>query len=227
MRQKVYPTPDAAVADLPSGARILFGGFGGAGFPNNLIQALDRQGARDLTAITNNCGSGEGELGILFKHDRIRSVIASFPGPHANHFQQSYAAGKISLELVPQGILCERLRAAGAGIFGFYSAVGAGTEVAAGREERIFEGRRTVFYEPLSAQFALIKAWKADSLGNLIYRKTARNFNPLMALAATTTIVEVDEIVPVGALDPEQIATPAVFVHRIVQAKGIHNVVKA
>jgi len=226
MRQKVYATVDAAVADIPSGARIFFGGFGGAGFPNNLIQALDRQGAHELTAITNNCGSGDGELGILFKHDRIRNVIASFPGPHAHHFQASFAAGKITLELVPQGILCERIRAAGAGIYGFYSAVGAGTPVAAGKEERVINGHRTVFYEPLGAQYALIKAWKADTLGNLTYRKTARNFNPLMAVAADTTIVEVEEIVPVGALDPEAIVTPFVFVHRIVQVKGIHNVVQ-
>jgi 3-oxoadipate CoA-transferase alpha subunit len=227
MRQKVYATVDAAVADVPSRARVFFGGFGGAGFPNNLIQALDRQGAHDLTAITNNCGSGDGELGILFKHDRIRNVIASFPGPHAYYFQELFAAGRIALELVPQGILCERIRAAGAGIYGFYSAVGAGTPVAEGKEERVINGQRTVFYEPLSAQYALIKAWKADTLGNLIYRKTARNFNPLMAVAAKTTIVEVEEIVPVGALDPEAIVTPFVFVHRIVQVKGIHNVVQA
>lgn len=226
MRQKLYATVDAAVADVPSGARIFFGGFGGAGFPNNLIQGLARQGASDLTAITNNCGSADGELGILFKHDRIRNVIASFPGPHARHFQELFAAGKITLELVPQGILCERIRAAGAGISGFYSAVGAGTPVAEGREERVLSGRRTVFYEPLAAQFAFIKAWKSDELGNLVYRKTARNFNPLMAVAASTTIVEVDEIVPVGALDPESIVTPFVFVHRIVQVKGIHNVIK-
>jgi len=227
MRQKLYPNVDVAVADIRPGARIFFGGFGGAGFPNNLIQALDRQGAGELTAITNNCGSAEGELGILFKHDRIRNVIASFPGPHARHFQEQYAAGKISLELVPQGILCERIRAAGAGLSGFYSAVGAGTQVAEGREERVFNGRRTVFYEPLAAQFAFIKAWKADELGNLVYRKTARNFNPLMALAAQTTIVEVEEVVPVGALDPEAIVTPFVFVDRVVRVKGIHNVIKA
>ena len=227
MRQKLYPNVDVAVADIRPGARIFFGGFGGAGFPNNLIQALDRQGAGELTAITNNCGSAEGELGILFKHDRIRNVIASFPGPHARHFQEQYAAGKISLELVPQGILCERIRAAGAGLSGFYSAVGAGTQVAEGREERVFNGRRTVFYEPLAAQYAFIKAWKADELGNLVYRKTARNFNPLMALAAQTTIVEVEEVVPVGALDPEAIVTPFVFVDRVVRVKGIHNVIKA
>jgi len=227
MRQKRYDTPDAAVAGVPSGARIMFGGFGGAGFPNNLIQALDRTGADGLTAITNNCGSGDGELGILFQHDRIRNVIASFPGPQAVHFQAAYAAGKLTLELVPQGILCERIRAAAAGLLGFYSAVGAGTEVAAGREERVFDGRRALFYEPLAADYAFIKAWKADALGNLIYRKTARNFNPLMAMAARTTIVEVDEVVPVGELDPEMIVTPFLFVHRIVQVKGIYNVVQA
>jgi 3-oxoadipate CoA-transferase, alpha subunit len=226
MIQKLFDSADAAVAGVPSGSRIMFGGFGGAGFPNNLIQALDRSGAQNLTAITNNCGSGDGELGVLFQHGRIRSVIASFPGRHAVHFQSAYAAGKIELELVPQGILCERIRAAAAGILGFYSAVGAGTEVAAGREERVFSGRRTVLYEPLEADYALLKAWKADTLGNLIYRKTARNFNPLMAMAVKTTIVEVDEVVPVGALDPEQIVTPFLFVHRIVRAKGIHNVVK-
>ncbi len=226
MRQKLFDSPDAAVAGVPSGARIMFGGFGGAGFPNNLIQALDRSGAGDLTAVTNNCGSGDGELGILFQHDRVRNVIASFPGPQAVHFQAAYAAGRIKLELVPQGILCERIRAAAAGLFGFYSAVGAGTEVAVGREERVFSGRRTVFYEPLDADYAFIKAWKTDALGNLVYRKTARNFNPLMAMAAKTTIVEVDEIVPVGALDPELIITPFVFVHRIVRVKGIHNAVQ-
>jgi len=227
MRSKVYPNVDAAVADIPSGARILFGGFGGAGFPNNLIQALDRQGATNLTAVTNNCGSGDGELGILFKHERIANVIASFPGPHAHHFQALYAAGKVKLELVPQGILCERLRAAGAGIFGFYAAVGVGTEAAAGHEERTFNGQRAVLYESLAGEYAFIKAWKADEVGNLVYRKTARNFNPLMAVAAKTTIVEVDEVVPVGGLDPETIGTPAVFVKRVVQVKGIHNVIKA
>jgi 3-oxoacid CoA-transferase A subunit len=154
-------------------------------------------------------------------------VIASFPGPHATHFQALYAAGKVKLELVPQGILCERLRAAGAGIFGFYTAVGVGTEAATGHEERMFNGKRAVLYESLAGEYAFIKAWKADEMGNLVYRKTARNFNPLMAVAAQTTIVEVDEVVPVGGLDPETIGTPAVFVRRIVQVKGIHNVVKA
>lgn len=221
MKQKVFSGLDAAVADIPDGATILFGGFGGAGFPNNLIQALARQGAHNLTAVSNNCGTGEGELGFLLKHKQVRHVIASFPGPQSTFFQEQYAAGEVTLELVPQGILCERMRAAAAGLFGFYTAVGAGTEVALGKEERVLNGRRVILELPLAADYAFIKAFKADELGNLVYRKAARNFNPIMAMAAKTTIVEVDEIVPTGALDPEHIVTPSIFVHRIVQAKGL------
>lgn len=224
MKNKIFPSLDAAVADVPSGASILFGGFGGAGFPNNLIRALERQGAANLTAITNNCGSGEGELSVLFKSRRIRRVVASFPGPQSTYFQAQFAAGEVDLEVVPQGILCERMRAAGAGIFAFFTAVGAGTEVGNGKEERTFGGRRAILEHALGADYAFIKAWKADALGNLIYRKAARNFNPIMATAAKTTIVEVDEIVPIGALDPEAIVTPSIYVHRIVQARGIYNV---
>ena len=224
MKNKIYPSLDAVVADVPSGASILFGGFGGAGFPNNLIRALERQGASGLTAVSNNCGSGEGELSVLFKAKRIRRVVASFPGPQSVYFQAQFAAGEVELELAPQGILCERMRAAGAGIFAFFTAVGAGTEVARGKEERTFGGRRAILEQALGADFAFIKAWKADPLGNLVYRKAARNFNPIMATAAKTTIVEVDEIVPIGALDPEVIVTPSIYVHRIVQAKGLYNV---
>ncbi len=221
MKQKAFSSLDAAVADIPDGATILFGGFGGAGFPNNLIQALARQGARNLIAVSNNCGTGEGELGFLFKHKQVRHMIAAFPGPQSTFFQEQYAAGEVTLELVPQGILCERMRAAAAGIFGFYTAVGVGTEVAQGKEEHVLNGRRVILELPLAADYAFIKAYKADELGNLVYRKAARNFNPIMAMAAKTTIAEVDEIVPVGALDPEHIITPSIFVHRIVQAKGI------
>jgi len=221
VKQKVFSGLDAAVADIPDGTTILFGGFGGAGFPNNLIQALARQGARNLTAVSNNCGTGEGELGFLLKHKQVRHVIASFPGPQSTFFQEQYAAGEVTRELVPQGILCERMRAAAAGLFGFYTAVGAGTEVAMGKEERVLNGRRVILELPLAADYAFIKAFKADELGNLVYRKAARNFNPIMAMAAKTTIVEVDEIVPTGALDPEHIVTPSIFVHRIVQAKGL------
>jgi 3-oxoadipate CoA-transferase alpha subunit len=221
MKDKIYPNLDSAVADIRDGARIMFGGFGGAGFPNNLIQALARKGTKDIIAISNNCGTRDGELGLMFKNGQVRHVIASFPGPHSNYFQEQLAAKKVTLELVPQGILCERMRAAAAGLCAFYTTVGVGTEVADGKEERIIEGKRCILEMPIHADYALIKAETADELGNLTYRLAARNFNPIMAMAATTTIVEVDEIVPVGAIKPEHVVTPAIFVHRIVQAKGV------
>jgi 3-oxoacid CoA-transferase A subunit len=221
MKHKIYSDIDAAIADVPDGARMMFGGFGGAGFPNNLIQALARKGTRDIFAISNNCGTRDGELGILFKLNRIRHIIASFPGPHSNHFQERLAAKEVTIELVPQGILCERMRAAAAGLLGFYTAVGVGTEVAAGKEERMIDGKRCILEMPIHADFAFIKAEKADELGNLTYRLAAQNFNPIMAMAAKTTIVEVEEIVPTGSIDPESVMTPAIFVHRIVQVKGI------
>jgi 3-oxoadipate CoA-transferase alpha subunit len=221
MKQKIFSDIDSAIADVSDGARMMFGGFGGAGFPNNLIQALARKGTRDIFAISNNCGTRDGELGILFKLNRIRHIIASFPGPHSNHFQERLAAKEVSIELVPQGILCERMRAAAAGLLGFYTEVGVGTEVAAGKEERVIDGKSCILEMPIHADFAFIKAQKADELGNLTYRLAAQNFNPIMAMAAKTTIVEVEEIVPVGSIDPESVMTPAIFVHRIVQAKGI------
>jgi 3-oxoacid CoA-transferase A subunit len=220
LKDKVCTTVDEAVADVPDGASILFGGFGGAGFPNNLIQALSRQGAKNLRIVSNNCGTGDGELGILFKNRQIRSVVAAFPGPGAKYFQEQFEAGEIELELVPQGILCERMRAYGAGIPAFYSPVGVGTEVARGKEERNFRGKRYILEDALGADYAFLKAYRADRLGNLVYRKAARNFNPVMATAARTTIVEVEEILEVGALDPEAIVTPSIFIDRIVQAKG-------
>ena len=221
MIRKVFSSLDEVVSDIPGGARIMFGGFGGAGFPNNLIQALSRKGIRNITAISNNCGTREGELGIMFKNGQVAHVIASFPGPHSNYFQERFAKGEVTCELVPQGILCERMRAAAAGLLGFYTTVGVGTEVAAGKEERVIDGKRCILERPIHADFALIKAEKADELGNLTYRLAARNFNPIMAMAAKVTIVEVDEIVPVGSIPPENVITPAIFVHRIVQAKGL------
>ncbi len=221
MNNKIYSSLDQAVADIPDGARIMFGGFGGAGFPNNLIQGLARKGVKNIFAISNNCGTRDGELGLMFKNNQIRHVIASFPGPHSNHFQERYAAKEVTLELVPQGILCERMRAAAAGLLGFYTTVGVGTEVANGKEERLIDGKRCIFESPIHADFAMIKAQTADELGNLTYRLAARNFNPIMAMAATTTIVEAEEIVSVGSIDPEHVVTPAIFVHRIVQAKGL------
>lgn len=221
MKQKIVDTLDAAVADIPDGARIMFGGFGGAGFPNNLIQALARKGTKDITAISNNCGTRDGELGVMFKNGLIQHVICSFPGPHANYFQERFAKGEVTCELVPQGILCERMRTAAAGLLGFYTTVGVGTEVAHGKEERVIDGKRAILEKPIHARYALIKAHKADALGNLTYRLAARNFNPIMAQAADFTIAEVDEIVPVGSIHPENVITPAIFVHRIVQAKGV------
>src|SRR6202046_5426269 len=222
-KEKVYPTIDAAVADIPDGATIMFGGFGGAGFPNNLIQGLARQGARNLGVISNNCGTGEGELGLLFKNRQISRVIAAFPGPGAKYFQEQFDAGEVELELVPQGILCERMRAFGAGIPAFYSPVGVGTDVAKGKEERVICGKRYILEQALGADYAFIKAQRADRMGNLVYRKATRNFNPIMATAAKLTIVEVDEVVETGTLDPETIVTPSIYVDRIVVAKGIHN----
>jgi 3-oxoacid CoA-transferase subunit A len=222
MKKKVYARLDEIVADIPDGARIMFGGFGGAGFPNNLIQALVRRGVKNITAISNNCGTREGELGLMFKNNQIKHVIASFPGPHANYFQERFAAREVTLELVPQGILCERMRAAAAGLQGFYTTVGVGTEVANGKEERVLDGKRCILEMPIHADYAFIKAQTADELGNLTYRLAARNFNPIMAMAAKTTIAEVEEIVPVGAIHPQNVITPAIFVRRLVQAKGLH-----
>jgi 3-oxoadipate CoA-transferase alpha subunit len=224
MRQKIYASLDSAVADIGDGARIMFGGFGGAGFPNNLILALAQKGTKDITAISNNCGTRDGELGLLFKNGQIRHVIAAFPGPHAHYFLEQFAEKKVTLELVPQGILCERMRAAAAGLCAFYTTVGVGTEVASGKEERVIEGKRCILEMPIHANYAFIKAETADELGNLTYRLAARNFNPIMAMAATTTIVEVEEVVPLGAIKPEHVVTPAIFVHRIVQARGIRYV---
>jgi 3-oxoadipate CoA-transferase alpha subunit len=221
VRQKIYGSTDDAVAGIADGSRIMFGGFGGSGFPNNLIEALVRRGTTELTVISNNCGTREGELSPLFKHGQIRHVIAAFPGPQSYYFQERYDKGEVTIELVPQGILCERMRAAAAGLLGFYTTVGVATEVAEGKEERVMNGQRCILETPIHADFAFIKADKADELGNLTYRLAARNFNPIMAMAAATTIAEVEGLVTVGAIDPEHVITPGIFVHRVVVAKGI------
>jgi 3-oxoacid CoA-transferase A subunit len=221
LKHKIYSSVDAIVADIPDGASIMFGGFGGAGVPNNLIQGLARKGSRNLMAISNNCGTGANEIGILFKNKQIRHITATFPGPGARYFQEQFATGEVELDLVPQGTLCERLRAQGAGIPAFYSPVGVDTEVARGKEERIIRGRRCILEESIGADYSFIKASRADALGNLVFNKGARNFNSVMATAAKTTIVEVDEIVEIGALDPEVIVVPFVYVDRIIAAKGI------
>ena len=211
----------AAVADIPDGATLFVGGFGPPGQPVQLIEALLEQGAKDLVVINNNAGAGGEAISELFAAGRVRKVICSFPKAIGSTvFDELYLAGKVELELVPQGNLAERIRAAGAGIGGFYTRTGYGTELAAGRETREFDGKGYVLELPLRADFALIKAHRGDPWGNLVYRKTARNFGPVMATAADVTIAEVDEIVPLGSLDPEVIITPGIYVDRLVGVGG-------
>lgn len=208
----------AAVAGIKDGATLLFAGFGAVGEPVELIQALIDSGVRNLTVACNNSGTGEVGLAKLIKERRVRKIICSFPRTSDSHcFEEAYSEGAIELELVPQGTLSERMRAAGAGIGGFYTRTSAGTKLAAGKETRVFDGKEYVLERPLKADAALIKALKADRWGNLVYRKSARNFNPVMAMAADLVIAQVKEIVPLGSLDPETIVTPSIFVDRIVE----------
>lgn len=207
-----------AVAGIADGATIMIGGFGRAGQPVELIDALVDGGASDLTIVSNNAGNGDVGLAALLAKRRVRRIVCSFPRQADSWvFDGLYRAGEIELELVPQGNLAERIRAAGAGIGAFYSPTAVGTELAAGKEEREIDGRRYLLEYPIRADVALISALKADRWGNLVYRGTSRNFGPLMASAATTTIAQVDELVPVGTLDPEVIATPGIFVDRVVE----------
>src|SRR5689334_14073420 len=221
MIDKTIPTAVAAVADIPDGATIMIGGFGTAGMPAELIDALIAQGARDLTIVNNNAGNGETGLAALLKAKRVRKIICSFPRQTDSYvFDALYHAGEIELELVPQGNLAERIRAAGAGIGAFFTPTGYGTLLAEGKETREINGRHYVLEYPIDADFALIKALRADRWGNLVYRKTARNFGPIMAAAAKCTIVQVRERVELGDLDPEAIVTPGIFVHRVVEVPG-------
>jgi 3-oxoadipate CoA-transferase alpha subunit len=217
MIDKTISTPAAAVADVRDGATVMIGGFGTAGMPAELIDALIAQGARDLTIVNNNAGNGETGLAALLKAKRVRKIICSFPRQvDSQVFDALYHAGEIELELVPQGNLAERIRAAGAGIGAFYTPTGYGTLLAAGKETRVIDGRNYVLEYPIRADYALIKAECGDRWGNLVYRKTARNFGPIMASAAATTIAQVRRIVPLGSLDPEHIVTPGIFVKRVV-----------
>jgi len=218
MIDKTCDTLERAVADIPDGATIMIGGFGNAGMPSALIDALLAQGARELTIVNNNAGNGETGLAALIKAKRVRKIVCSFPRQaDSHHFDALYRAGEIELELTPQGNLAERIRAAGAGIGGFFTPTGYGTLLARGKETRIIDGRGYVFETPLSADFALIKALKGDRWGNLVYRKTARNFGPIMATAARVAIAQVAQIVELGELDPETIVTPGIFVQRVVK----------
>ncbi|MES2160201.1 MAG: 3-oxoacid CoA-transferase subunit A [Pseudomonadota bacterium] len=218
MIDKTFATLEGAVADIHDGATVMIGGFGNAGMPSALIDALIAQGARDLTIVNNNAGNGETGLAALLKAKRVRKIICSFPRQaDSHHFDALYRAGEIELELTPQGNLAERIRAAGAGIGGFFSPTGYGTLLAEGKETRLIDGRHYVLESPIHADFALIKALRGDRWGNLVYRKTARNFGPIMAMAAKTTIAQVRQVVALGELDPEVIITPGIFVQRVVQ----------
>ncbi|MCC9173346.1 3-oxoacid CoA-transferase subunit A [Arthrobacter sp. zg-Y179] len=209
---------DEAVAPIHDGATVMIGGFGRAGQPVELIEALLRQGAKDLTVVNNNAGNGEQGLAALIGAGRVKKIICSFPRQSDSQiFDAKYRAGEIELELVPQGNLAERIRAAGAGIGGFFTPTAYGTPLAEGKETRMIDGRGYVFETPLHADFALVKALRADKAGNLVYRKTARNFGPIMAAAAKTAIVQVREIVDIGEMDPEVVVTPGIYVNSLVR----------
>jgi len=218
MIDKIFPTLEAAVADVADGATVMIGGFGTAGLPNELTEALLAQGARELTVVNNNAGNGDSGLAALLAAGRVRKIICSFPRQvDSHHFDRLYRAGRIELELVPQGNLAERIRAAGAGIGGFFTRTGYGTELDQGKETREIDGRMYVLESPIHADFALIKAERGDRWGNLTYRMTARNFGPVMAMAARCTVATVHEVVALGALDPESVVTPGLFVQRVVR----------
>jgi 3-oxoadipate CoA-transferase alpha subunit len=218
MVNKIVSSATEALQDVPDGATVMIGGFGGAGQPAYLIEALIDHGASQLTIINNNAGNGETGLAALLKARRVRKIICSFPRQTDSHiFDGLYRAGEIELELVPQGNLAERIRAAGAGIGAFFTPTGYGTELARGKETRTIAGRHYVLEYPLHADFALIAAETADRWGNLTYRKTARNFGPIMAMAATVSVAQVKSVVELGAIDPEVVVTPSIFVDRVVQ----------
>ena len=218
MIDKCVADTAAALHGVHDGATVMIGGFGGAGQPAALIEALIAQGARELVIVNNNAGNGESGLAALLKAGRVRKIVCSFPRQADSQvFDSLYRAGRIELELVPQGNLAERIRAAGAGIGGFFTPTGYGTELAKGKETREIGGRMHVFESPIHADVALIQAERGDRWGNLVYRKTARNFGPIMAMAAKLTIASVHEIVPLGGLDPEHIVTPGIFVQRVVK----------
>jgi 3-oxoadipate CoA-transferase, alpha subunit len=221
MIDKIVPDVGAAVAGVADGATVLVGGFGMAGMPSALIDGLIAQGARDLTIVCNNAGNGETGLAALLAAGRVRKMVCSFPRQSDSWvFDGLYRAGKIDLELVPQGNLAERMRAAGAGIGGFYCPTAVGTPLAEGKETRVIDGRAYALEYPIKGDVALISAYRADRMGNLVYRKTARNFGPVMATAATTVVAQVTDLVDVGGIDPEMVVTPSIYVDRVVPVGG-------
>jgi len=224
MIDKILQSPAAALADVPDGATILIGGFGNAGMPSALIDALIAQGAKNLTVVNNNAGNADAGLAALIAARRVKKVICSFPRQTDSwHFDKAWRAGELELELVPQGTLAERIRAAGAGVGGFYTPTAFGTRLAEGKETRRIDGRDYVLEMPIRGDYALIKADRGDRWGNLAYRKTARNFGPIMAAAAKCTVAQVRETVPLGAIDPEHVVTPGIFVQRVVKVEALRK----
>jgi 3-oxoacid CoA-transferase subunit A len=213
---KVVSSYEEAMAGLTDNMTVIAGGFGLCGIPENLIAEIKRKGTKGLTLVSNNCGVDDFGLGVLLPNRQIKKIIASYVGENAE-FERQMMAGELEVELTPQGTLAEKMRAGGAGIPAFFTATGVGTPVAIGKEERTFNGRDYILEEAIVGDFAIVKAWKADRYGNLVFRKTARNFNPLAATAGKITVVEVEEIVEVGELDPDQIHTPGIYVNRVIQ----------
>ncbi|MFN8921970.1 MAG: CoA transferase subunit A [Sphingobacteriia bacterium] len=216
MINKVVADAEAATRDIPNGAVLMLGGFGLCGIPENCISALLKMGVRNLTCISNNAGVDDFGIGLMLKTRQVKKMMSSYVGEN-EEFERQLLSGELEVELIPQGTLAERLRAGGAGIPAFYTPAGYGTEVAQGKETRAYNGKMYVLEQGLTADFALVKAWKGDTAGNLVYHHTARNFNPMMAAAGKITIAEVEELVPAGQLDPNQIHTPGVYVQRIFQ----------
>ena len=221
MIDKIAPSIEAAVAEVRDGDTVLVGGFGSSGVPARLIEALAGLGRRNLTVVSNNCGTGEDGLALLFKHHLVSRACASFPAQAGNHhFRAAFESGECQLELIPQGTMAERLRAAAAGLGGFFTPTAAGTELAAGKETREIDGRTYVFEKPLAGDVALVCAQLGDRLGNLRHRLASRNFNPVMAMAARLTIAEVERVVEPGEIDPDDVHTPGIFVDRVVEVGG-------
>ncbi|WP_396120257.1 CoA transferase subunit A [Domibacillus indicus] len=216
---KLFNSFTKAVSDIQDGSTLIVGGFGLCGIPECSIQALKEQGTKNLTVVSNNCGVDDWGLGLLLANRQIKKIVSSYVGEN-KIFEQQYLSGELEVELTPQGTLAERIRAGGAGIPGFYTATGIGTPVAEGKETKEFDGKTYLLERGIVGDFALVKAWKADTLGNLVYRKTSRNFNPLAAMAGKITIAEVEEIVEAGELDPDEIHTPGIFVQRLLLGNG-------
>ena len=219
---KVVASVTEAVKDMPDNCTLMAGGFGLCGNPENLITAIHAKGVKGLTIIANNCGTTDLGLGVLLKNKQVKKMVSSYVGEN-KEFERQFLSGELEVELNPQGTLAERIRAGGAGIGGFYVRTGVGTEVAKGKETKTIDGHEYVLETPLKADFAIVRAWKADAWGNLVFRKTARNFSPLMCMAAKITIVEAEHIVPVGSLDPDSIHVPSIYVKRVVQSTGLNK----